>query len=475
MNKNDILKTKKLPVTFQKINTVETEDLRFTKVKIWLMHTGVNFNSSIFEEQSIINAIPSLSNTPILGYVENDDFSDHRREIVKDENGVTINKYLGKAFGVIPETNNAQFEYRVCDDGIERKFLTVEGLLWNKFEEVDILERDGGIKSQSMELHDDIDGYVEDNGLFNFTDFKFDGACILGDEVEPAMINSTVEIVETFAKLRKDFAVEIKNKLEMFQKIEETEGGNSKVNKSELFKKFSITEEEVKEKGIETEALSFEELEEKLKEITEESSVKDEEPSEFSKVVESLQIEDKDVIDIKEGSIVYSLDGDIVKQSFSIEEDKVEISEDKVKAVFMTDDEIRSAKDSISEFEKQNETLKEEKSELESKLTDMTAKVEDLESKISEFETKDKQERVDSLFAQYESLKGISEFEALKEKALEFGNMEDLEKEIALIYVKNAQSVSFSKKSPETKIGLDNPVKDDSMSEYGDLFDKYGN
>ncbi|MCD3328207.1 hypothetical protein G8V02_15305, partial [Clostridium botulinum D/C] len=80
---------KKIPVIFQKLDQYESEysDIRFLKVKIWLMHLGENFNGSYFSKEVVENAIPSLSNTPILTYIETnssgeEDFSDHRTIIV---------------------------------------------------------------------------------------------------------------------------------------------------------------------------------------------------------------------------------------------------------------------------------------------------------------------------------------------------------------------------------------------------------
>lgn len=476
----DVLKTKRLPVTFQVLNELGTKDLRFTKVKIWLMHTGVNFNASVFEEDSIVRAIPTLANTPILGYVENDDFSDHRREI--NEDGV-VGKYLGRAYGVIPEDNQAQFEYRVCDDGVERKFLTVQGLLWNKLDDVNILQRDG-IKSQSMELADDVEGYVDENGLFNFVDFKFDGACILGDDVDPAMINSTIEIIDTFAKLKKDFATEIKSMLEMYQKIEETEGGNG-LDKLDLLKKFSLTEEEVKEKGINLESISFEELEGELEKLASSDNTGDDSGSDdgdskdaeitFSQIAEALGKDANDVLIVGENTVGYFADDKIVKKSYTVADGKIEFSEEDIKLVLMSEDEVVSTKDTIQNFESENAKLVSEKEELETKITEMSTKVEELEGKVSEFETTKKQSEISTLLEQYSMLNGVVEFESLKDKAMEYA-IDELEKEIALIYVKNSKNLSFSKKSDDDKIIIDTTeIDNDKDSVYGDLFDKYGN
>ena len=133
---------------FQKLQQYDIENLdtRFLKVKIWIMHLGENYNGSYFDKEVVTDAIPSLANTPILCFIEEDengnkDFSDHRMELVIEDNKIK-QKYLGSAIGLIPETNNAQFEKRICDDGVEREFLTVEGLIWTKWDEpLEIFEK----------------------------------------------------------------------------------------------------------------------------------------------------------------------------------------------------------------------------------------------------------------------------------------------------------------------------------------------
>lgn len=143
--------------------------------------------------------IPSLANVPILGYIAvdelgNDDFKGHEEALMVENNELKI-KYLGHAYGVIPEDNNARFETRYGEDGVEREYLVADGILWRKFPEVEeIFDRDGGFKSQSMELqHSSVKGYKDEHGLFVFTQAKFEGLCILGEGVTPAMISSTIE------------------------------------------------------------------------------------------------------------------------------------------------------------------------------------------------------------------------------------------------------------------------------------------
>jgi hypothetical protein len=211
---------KRIPISFQKLNKFEIkdDDTRFLPVKIWLMHLEENLNGSYFSKEVVENALPTLANTPILAYLEENsdgdlDFSDHRQVLVVKNDSFST-KYLGQAIGIIPESNNAQFEERVCDDGITRTFLTVEGLIWTKWDDpIDIMNRDL-FKSESMELHDDYEGeFNEDDKLYHFTKFSFFGACALGLDVLPAMKNASIEINFNIDSFKND----VQEKMEQFK------------------------------------------------------------------------------------------------------------------------------------------------------------------------------------------------------------------------------------------------------------------
>lgn len=202
-----------IPIEFEELENYKIDDTRFIKVKIWLMHLNENLNNSFFTEESTTKAIPTLANTPILAYIENDDFSDHRQDL-EIKNGDIKISYKCNGIGVIPEKNDAHYEDKVCDDGITRTFLVCNGLIWRKWNEVeDILNRDL-IKSESMELDENgYSGHFNENGYFVFDEFKFFGACLLGKNVTPAMTGACAEV---------QFSVntdEIKSKLEQFTKF----------------------------------------------------------------------------------------------------------------------------------------------------------------------------------------------------------------------------------------------------------------
>lgn len=259
---------KNIPVQFEQVSQL---DGRFQKVKIWLMHLGRNYNNSIFQKEVVEEAIDSLKNTPILGYIEESrigdkDFRGHEVELVV-EGGELKQRYIGQAFGVIPENCNPRWEQKTGDSGQILDYLVVDGLMWNKFDDaIDILNSHGEV-AQSMELHDDYDGYWDDEGYFVFTNFSFYGACLLGQDVLPAMQGASVE---TAFSINVDVYQEvIAKKLEEYQlafsaKTKEVE---QEMTLEELLEKFSTSVEALAEKGVDVNEYSIEDLEVKLKEV----------------------------------------------------------------------------------------------------------------------------------------------------------------------------------------------------------------
>lgn len=205
------------------------------------MHTGKNFNSSFFSKEAVEKAIPTLANTPILSFIEENsegeqDFSDHRMVLHRSEDGDFNFKYLGSAVGVIPEVNNAHWEMRVTDSGEEKEYLVVDALMWTKWgDPTDIMTRKG-TTAQSMELSNDYSGTFDKDGVFHFETFSFFGACLLGSGVLPAMESSTVEVQFTENNaLQKS----IENKLQEFYTLFSQQGGTGMEDKTKV-------EEEVK-------------------------------------------------------------------------------------------------------------------------------------------------------------------------------------------------------------------------------------
>ncbi len=215
-----IKQKRKLPVTFTVNDFVDIDDSRFLAITIDVLHTGLNFNGTIFEKDIVDACADSIKNTPILGYIVSNangdkDFEGHEYKTIQTEDG-EIEVYAGSAYGVIPESCNYRWIKKTSSDGIEREYFQVDGLLWTKFNDsISIFERDE-TKPQSMELDVDTIEYEElEDGTIKILNFKFDGCCLLSSSdgsIEPAMIDSVAAPLYTISSITK----EIKDKLNTY-------------------------------------------------------------------------------------------------------------------------------------------------------------------------------------------------------------------------------------------------------------------
>lgn len=213
------------PVSFIKKDEYESSDFRFIDVSIDVMHTGANLNKTSFTKDAINKAVPTICNTPILGYVvdeldeEDKDFKGHEHELRITNKDVKY-VYAGQAYGVIPESCNPRWIVKDDGTGIEREYLRVDGLIWTKFSDpVDIFTRDG-TKNHSVELTDMACGPADKNGNVPVGSFKFDGCCILSTtdpSIKPAMTGSCV--TANFSV--EDITAQIRDRLYEYQAIQQ--------------------------------------------------------------------------------------------------------------------------------------------------------------------------------------------------------------------------------------------------------------
>lgn len=183
-----------LPIQmYTKNDTVELDNTNFHKVKITIMHTGENFNGSVFSEESIRCSLNTLANIPILGFVETKDygsrdFKGHEidYDVFEDENGnIKLRQYYKEVpIGVIPESN----EYFMEEiDG--EVYLGCYGYIWKNYsnDAYDILLEDRD-KEVSMEILIKECSYDRKNRC-NINKFEFLGVTVLGADTPGAMGN----------------------------------------------------------------------------------------------------------------------------------------------------------------------------------------------------------------------------------------------------------------------------------------------
>lgn len=244
------------PVSFIKKGEYESSDFRFIDVSIDVMHTGANLNKTSFTKDAINKAVPTIRNTPILGYVvdeldeEDKDFKGHEHELRITNKDVKY-VYAGQAYGVIPESCNPRWIVKDDGTGIEREYLRVDGLIWTKFSDpVDIFTRDG-TKNHSVELTDMACGPADKNGNVPVGSFKFDGCCILSTtdpSIKPAMTGSCV--TTNFSV--EDITAQIRDRLYEYQAIQQNyTAQNDNPSDEEKGDTTPMNENEIKTPGVE--------------------------------------------------------------------------------------------------------------------------------------------------------------------------------------------------------------------------------
>ena len=504
------------PVTFEKTDEITSGDNRFTKLKCWLMHTNQNYNYSSFSREVIENALPTLAYIPVVGFIESDeigeeDFSDHRYIITKD-NGKVKRVYKGSAYGVIlsSEDNNAHFETKMCDDGIEREFVVADAIAWNFLEDgSQILNRDL-IKDHSIELDENsIDGYEDENGIFHFTKFSFRAACVLGSGCCPAMEGSVIEVVNfSMNDFARDIQKELINKYSEFTKM---------MNDTKSFTDSNQVNENNNQGGIETMAdtnftAQFNDISALVRQHEMFTDKFNEEHSRF----EAVDIRENEVIVVDKannydcfGLSFTVVDGDKTEIDFeNVKKKKIcfedctendvvlegvfdfgshisEIQESafaKIEAantkVSEAEDKIAEFETKVSEFETKVSEIETAKNEFEEKYNQISAEFEEMKPKYEEFVNAE-QARIeaeldaqkDAEFAKYATvLTDCVEFEALKEKKTEM-TVKEIESECAILYArKNLAQTNFSKSNESVMTaGLIDTVGKDGFVET-----KYG-
>lgn len=493
-----------LPVTFSVENEISDGDNRFIEVFIDVLHLGRNLNGSVFSQDVVDANIDTIKNTPILGFVQvksdgEKDFKGHEYTIKRTVDGVE-QVYSGSAYGVVPESYDAQWVDKMCDDGEMRTFLRVKGLLWTKFSDsTEIVMRDI-IKQHSMELYpNSIEGHEDDNGDFVFDKFSFDGCCILSDDVQPAMINSCVEVNYSVSDFVKNLQDELNDKFAVFTKLidKQNEQGGVKnmpedIKNDEMIEDvntdFSEQVDDNQSASDDSQPVSdfastmMQQFEDISNIVSSQEIVKDKWGYDAPRYY-AVDIQDNEVIvvDAKDNynyyGIPYTIDGDKPVLDFACgtrKKVRYENYEDGVVApagAFSFGEYISSIKENASE---KIEKVEAEYSQVKSELDEIKPKYDEYVAAEAEREVAEINAAKDAKFAEYEDVLGDNaEFAAIKEKREEL-SVDEIEKECAVLYVKTtrAAKINFSKNSNAAVIGVMNDGDDDVIDGY--VSTKYG-
>lgn len=478
-----------IPISFSVNKEVSDKDNRFISVTIDVLHTGLNFNKSIFSKEVVNANIDTIKNTPILGFItevsdDDKDFKGHEYVITKDENGIK-RKYIGEAFGVIPESCNARWVKKETDSGVEREFLQVDGILWTKFQDAADIMLNDIEKPQSMELYPyDIDGYEDDDGNFVFSKFSFDGCCILGSSKEPAMENAKIEVVNfAMSDFVKSIQSEIRNKYSAFTKIvndttfanladdntftntvnEKTNGGAEIMNKTDfaqtLLEQFSDISAMVRQHETFTDRWGYECSRYHAVDVQENEVIVVDAKNNYNYFGLSFTMNgDKAEIDFENGKrkkLRYEdyEEGSSIEGAFDFGKHIEEITEVAFAKVEEASNKVSENEEKIAEFEAKVVEFETAKNEIEEKYNQVKAEFEEMKPKYEDYVQAERARieaeldaQKDAEFAKYETvLNDDVNFTALKEKKAEL-TVKEIESECAILYArKSLAQTNFTK------------------------------
>ena len=473
-----------LPISFSVNNEISDKNNRFIDVTIDVLHTGLNYNGSIFNKEVVDENIDTIKNTPILGFItevpyDDKDFKGHEYIITKTDKDGIARKYIGSAYGVIPESCNPRWITKTTDSGVEREFLQVDGILWTKFKDATDIMLEDVEKPESMELYPyDIDGYENDDGDFVFTKFSFDGCCILGSKVEPAMENAKIEVQFTMSDFVKSIQNELNDKYSAFTKIvndtnaftelkvvnEKTNGGVEIMDNTDftqtLLSQFEDISAQVRQYETFTDRWGYECARYYAVDVQENEVIVVDAKNNYNYFGLSFTMNgDKAEIDFetaKRKKLRYEdyVEGSSIEGAFDFGKHIEEIENNAFAKIEEVNIKVSEAENKVSEYEAKVSEFETAKNEIEEKFNQVSAEFEEMKPKYEDY-VKAEQARIeaeldaqkDAEFAKYEAvLADDVNFAALKEKKSEM-TVKEIESECAIMYARKNLATNFSKSS----------------------------
>ena len=484
-----------------------------------IAYTGANRNGSFISKETFERCIETLYNCPIVCHYdrETDSIGGHDVELVSGEDGSMRLVNMTIPIGVIPESSKYFWSVVEEEDGTEHEYLCADVLIWKRQEAYRKIKEDG-ITAHSMELTVK-DGAME-GGLFVIKDFEFTAFCLLGDEHEPCFESSALGLF-SYDEMKKQMAEMMSDLKNEFSLVVPPVGDNDKHPQNHpmeggekvLNEKLALVAEyglEVENLEFSIEDLTLEELREKFEAMKPAEPAVDpvvDEPAEpkadfalagqirdeiynalsVEKIEccwgemtryhyvdhdhEALQVYCYDAEDWKLYGFSYSMNGDNVVIDFE--------SKKRMKFAIVDFDEGEQPAPFAGVFEEitkqytANDTQWSEKYQTASDtITSMENELGTLRQFKTDTEAATLAAAQEEVFAQFEDLVGVEEFDALREHCAEY-ELDALEEKCYAIRGRKGTTAKFTTESKPPKLKVDKtaPVSNDP---YGGLFARYG-
>lgn len=478
-----------------------------------IAYTGKNRNGSSISKEVFERCIETMYNCPIVCNYdrETDSIGGHDMEIVSNKDGDLKIVNCTMPVGVIPESSKYFWEIVEEDDGAQHEYLCAEVLIWKRQEAYQKIKEDG-ITKHSMELSIK-DGEMKD-GIFEIHDFEFTAFCLLGDDHEPCFESSAmglftldslkVQMEEMMSELKETYSVilphsEVEDKYDI-----PTEGGEKVLNE-----KIALVTEygyEVESLDFSIEEMTIEELREKFEAMrAEETTDPAADPAaeekfelnsqvcdEIRYAVEAEMIErpwgkmprycvfDHDA----ESMMVYCFDAEdhwkLYGFAFSMNGDNVVVDFESKKRMKLAIVEFDNGdqdmpfdkvfEDISAQYTVNNTQWSEKYQAVSDTIETMNNELGSLRQFKADTEAAAAEVARKEIFAQFEDLEGVEEFEALRGNCADF-DLGALEEKCYAIRGRNGTSAKFTKKPEAPKLMVDRNEPEDRV--YGGLFEKY--
>ena len=478
-------------------------------------YPGVNRNRTSISKETFERCLTSMYNCPVVCHYDRDtdSFGGHDMELVCNEDGSMKLVNLTQPVGVIPEGANHWWDFVEEEDGSKHEYLFTEVLLWKRQEAYQKIKNDG-ITSHSMELKVK-DGEMVD-GIFQIKDFEFTAFCLIS--VTPCFESSALEMfamqefkqtfAEMMADMKKSFSLvntsdEVDDKTQLNNSLK---GGEEVLNeKIQLAEKYDI---DVESLDYSIEGFTLEELTQKFEAMKaeKEQEAVDTEPEQKEEekfaltgaVVEEIR---RVLCEVKvetewgscpqycyvdcdfERSEVYCYDSKdwlLYGFAYSADGDNVTINFDSKKRMKfeIVDFDNGSQESPFASVYADITNKYHEAAQFETKYNEAVASAEAIKSELDELrtykqtvETEKKISAQNELFAKFEDLTGIDDFDKLSENRSDF-ELDVLEEKLYAIRGKFGTIAKFSLENKAPKLKVEK--EDKSTEPYGGLFEKYG-
>lgn len=512
------MKTKKIGIDFDlKFQALTDLNPSFAAARVAIAYPGRNRNRSDISAEVFEKALPSLANVPLVGHfdAETQDFGGHDIRVkIDDEGGVKV-EAATTPFGVVPETMNAEWVDVTEADGTVRPYLFCDVLLWKRQPGYKCLASQESWH-QSMEINVD-QYYIDKDGYCVIEDMYFEALCILGNTVEPCFESASVQIGAQAAVTgyAEQFSLMMEELRGYYSAIKHNEGGEDGLTESkklEILAKYGLKLEDISFEV--TEDMTEEAFEAKVAEMAQPAGEGGDPAEGADPANEGGEQTFSATYNQKRDALRNALDpeytrdgaGNIVKEvyfylcdfdekfvfverdewtqddfeethgRFGYEFDEATMTAtlttefEKMILQWLTEEENAKLEQSRNAFE----TLTKEFSEYKDSHSHDNAAYEELNNfKMSALAAEHKVQ-VDEVLERFAELGESEEFKVLAEKAYDFEDLSDLEKECYAIKGKLAMNFAKApKKAAAPKAPLSpEPVAKDEL--YGGLFAKYG-